>query len=623
MLQFICLLFPSFISVFLHRIINKKKELTDALLLYGIYVVFNNIFMLTFAVLSHLDLSSVSKMTTNEYYLIYLTISTIIASINPYSFKFIRKTGYKMINSIKKLFGNIKVSYEKSETPKKSTLKMIGIVLLFLIFIFNIVLRILYSFIIKNVGVVSFDEVIYHLKMPLKGVSKSMTSLFVKDLLIYGVIFIIPVFAIYFLIKKSKTIVNINARKNKISINLMSLFLMLLLGFNIVFFAIQFNLYEKKFNIIKTISSYFLESSFIEENYVDPKTINVTFKEKKNLIYIYIESMETTFMDEKNGGFQKKNIIPELTNIANNNISFSSNDNYSGMYQASYATWTVASMVSQTAGVPLKLPIDSNTVRDYDFLPGAYSLGQILEQNGYNNYLLIGSDKEFAGKKEYFENHGNYTIKDYNSAIEENIIPKDHYATWGMEDVYLFEYAKKTLNDISKEETPFNLTLLTVDTHFPIGYMDDQCKIEYKSENEYENAISCSSKNINDFIEWVKKQSFYKNTTIVLVGDHLSMADGNELLDENYYDRRIYNAIINSSVETGNFKNRMFIAFDMYPTTLASIGAEIPGERLGLGTNLFSEVPTIMEEYRYDIEKYNSEILKHSSYYDKKLIYNK
>ena len=34
----------------------------------------------------------------------------------------------------------------------------------------------------------------------------------------------------------------------------------------------------------------------------------------------------------------------------------------------------------------------------------------------------------------------------------------------------------------------------------------------------------------------------------------------------------------------------------MFPTILASMGVIIEGDRLGLGTNLFSGTPTIMEE---------------------------
>jgi phosphoglycerol transferase len=35
---------------------------------------------------------------------------------------------------------------------------------------------------------------------------------------------------------------------------------------------------------------------------------------------------------------------------------------------------------------------------------------------------------------------------------------------------------------------------------------------------------------------------------------------------------------------------------DMFPTVLASIGCKIEGERLGLGTNLFSNKETLFEE---------------------------
>ena len=35
-------------------------------------------------------------------------------------------------------------------------------------------------------------------------------------------------------------------------------------------------------------------------------------------------------------------------------------------------------------------------------------------------------------------------------------------------------------------------------------------------------------------------------------------------------------------------KNRDFSTLDFFPTTLASLGVQIEGDRLGLGTNLFS-----------------------------------
>ena len=56
----------------------------------------------------------------------------------------------------------------------------------------------------------------------------------------------------------------------------------------------------------------------------------------------------------------------------------------------------------------------------------------------------------------------------------------------------------------------------------------------------------------------------------------------------------------------------------MYPTILASLGIDIDSDRLGLGTNLFSNEKTLIEQYGFN--RVNSEIKKYSSYYQERLI---
>ena len=75
---------------------------------------------------------------------------------------------------------------------------------------------------------------------------------------------------------------------------------------------------------------------------------------------------------------------------------------------------------------------------------------------------------------------------------------------------------------------------------------------------------------------------------------------------------------INSNVKTNNTKNRLFTAFDIYPTTLAAIGAQVDGDRLALGTNLFSDKKTLMEELGKN--KFTKEVAKISKYYNKKIL---
>ena len=85
----------------------------------------------------------------------------------------------------------------------------------------------------------------------------------------------------------------------------------------------------------------------------------------------------------------------------------------------------------------------------------------------------MGSDAAFGGRKNYFTSHGDYEIDDYYWAISEGLIPEGYYQWWGYEDAKLFEYAKDKLTEISKNDEPFNFSMLTVATHFEDGYKGD------------------------------------------------------------------------------------------------------------------------------------------------------
>ena len=185
----------------------------------------------------------------------------------------------------------------------------------------------------------------------------------------------------------------------------------------------------------------------------------------------------------------------------------------------------------------------------------------------------------------------------------------------------MYQFAKEKLIELSKEEQAFNFSLLTVDTHTPEGYICELCEDYY--EDKYANVWRCASKQLDGFINWIKEQEFYENTTVVILGDHSSMSK--KLVDVSYekhigsVDRKVYNAFINSVVEPVNEKNRMFTTLDMFPTILASMGVEIEGNKLALGTNLFSEEATLAEEYGYDF--LFEELNKKSVFYNQKLLY--
>ena len=359
------------------------------------------------------------------------------------------------------------------------------------------------------------------------------------------------------------------------------------------------------------------ETAIFEEYYVEPSDENITFpEEKRNLVYIFLESMEISYLDEDQGGAQDVNLIPELYELADENVNFSHNQDVGGFLPVPGSTWTIGAMVSHTSGVPLKLPPDvgQNDYGQHDegFLPGIVSLTDILDEEGYYQTLMVGSVSSFGGRKQYYQEHGADYVYDISTARKDGIVPRDYFVWWGMEDLYLFEYAKQELTEIAQMDQPFAFTMLTVDTHHIGGYVCRYCGTEH--DEQYENVMSCSSRQVEEFVEWIQQQDFYENTTIVITGDHLSMDQGyfsRNVADS--YTRRNYNCFINAAADTEAEQNRRFCALDMFPTTLAALGCTIEGDRLGLDTNLFSGRSTLIEQLGY--EEFCDQLSQDSDFY--------
>ncbi|MBQ5742611.1 MAG: LTA synthase family protein, partial [Clostridia bacterium] len=292
-------------------------------------------------------------------------------------------------------------------------------------------------------------------------------------------------------------------------------------------------------------------------------------------------------------------------------------DSVGGLFTLSGGTWTIGAMVSQTVGVPLKVPLntDGNDYGQDEFLPGITTLSDVLHQAGYSQALMVGSDATFGGRKQYYEQHGTDQIYDLFTARQEGVIPEDYHVWWGMEDAKLFSYAKQELTKIAASDQPFAFTLLTADTHHIGGYLCEDCPSDFPEQ--YENVLACSSRKVAEFVAWIQAQDFYENTTVVLCGDHLTMDSGYVLSNvAEGYQRKVYNCFINSAEEPIKEKNRLASTMDLFPTTLAALGCEIQGQRLGLGTNLFSDTPTLSEVLSPG--GLNGELVKYSQYYSSK-----
>lgn len=477
-------------------------------------------------------------------------------------------------------------------------------------------------YISKNFADQSIDEMIFYLENGMEGASRDVFISGIKTSFIPLVLLTLILITPLLNITKRKNIIELTIKNKKVSLQV---FPNRFIKENKVFYAfLIFTLsIVKSYQLlgvdhyVKAVQDY---SPFIEKNYVSGTDVSLTFpSEKRNLIILYLESMESTLLDKESGGGWEYSVIPELGNIAETNVNFSNSSKIGGALPMWGTGWTVGALVSTTSGLPLKVPVNGNEYTSSDnFLAGAYTLGDVLKTEGYNLEFMVGSEAEFGGRKNYYLKHGNYDIFDVNTAIKEGEMLESERVWWGFDDTHLFEWAKEEITFLASLDKPFNFSFLTVNTHFPDGYLESGA--ESKFDTQYENVNAFSSKQVDEFVKWLKQQDFYHNTTLVILGDHLSMQPGDFFTSHlpEGYKRTTYNAFVNSAIDPVNSKNRIFSSIDMYPTILASIGVTIEGERLGLGTNLFSDRKTLEEELGFNFV--NNELQKNSNFYNKNIL---
>lgn len=465
---------------------------------------------------------------------------------------------------------------------------------------------------------ISLEQILYQMQTSISGTSKSLASSAVLRVGLLGTLLTLVEIVLYRILsgKERERLARWKQYASYCSSGVCHFFARRLLALSLALLLLSTTVFAVRLQVFSYVENSVTESDFIEEHYVDPTAVELTFPEqKRNLVYIFLESMENTFADPTSCETVADNYIPELTRLARENVSFSHCQGLGGAQSLEGTTWTAAAMVAQTSGVTVKVPLTGGDYGEEEYyMPGITALGDILEAEGYRQVLLLGSKGEFANRDAYFTDHGNYEMVDLVSLKQEGRLDEDYYEWWGYEDEKLFAYAKEELTDLAATGEPFNFTMLTADTHFPDGYVCRLCQDRY--EEQYGNVMRCSDTQLREFITWLQAQPFYENTTVILSGDHLTM-DPEFLADiDESYIRTNYNCILNAPVTPARQQDRQFGTIDMFPTTLAAMGVQIPGDRLGLGTNLFADTKTLSETYGH--AQLNEELQKDSPFYYEK-----
>lgn len=443
------------------------------------------------------------------------------------------------------------------------------------------------------------DAIIFTMMQSKEGSYDLIFSMIKKNIFSPLFIFLLPLFIAELILsilvfKLKKTLefsvffkkVHLYAHK-KIWPTINQLLLLTFIVCSILFIKTVPQLILPSINIARTylVENEKTNSKLYLEDYIFPDSVKITFPEqKKNLIVIMMESIQTNFQE----------YTPELNTLKNNNVSF-----LLGGQDVWMTGWTMGAQVSKLCAIPLGLPNGLENSSSINFyLPKAKCLMDVLSENGYQQIYVQGSDGTFASKRTFWQQHSVNKFNDFVYYKKENIVPAKKENNWGLSDYTLYSLMKKELFSLENIDQPFALYMMTVDTHFPEGETSKICESEMKNDDktQFIGILRCASKQVNSFVEWAKTQPWYENTVIVILGDHTWLTF-TELLSLPK-DSPLYwiNIFINSSKKP-NQKTRQFSSLDMFPTILEAMGASIDEHRLGLGTSLFSNKQTLLEQH--------------------------
>ena len=301
----------------------------------------------------------------------------------------------------------------------------------------------------------------------------------------------------------------------------------------------------------------------------------------KSFIFIYGESLERTYLDDK----LFPNLVPELQQLEQSGISFTNIDSLLG------TGFTMGGLVASNCGIPLITPSHPNSMSGMDsFLPGAIGLSDLLHQEGYRLAFLGGADLNFGGKGKFLRSHHFDEVLG-RAELEPKLKDPTYVNGWGLYDDSLLDLVYDRYTELAANHQPFGLFLLTLNTHSPHGLpsKSDELSPYGDGSNRMLTAVKASALHIVKFVRRVQASPWGKDTVIVIVSDHIAMPnEATALLDRGI--RKNLFLILDPKIKRGASIARLGSTFDIGPTLLPFLG--FTGS-IGLGRNLLD--PNVLD----------------------------
>lgn len=353
-----------------------------------------------------------------------------------------------------------------------------------------------------------------------------------------------------------------------------------------------------QFSVMAFIHHKFGQDYFAS-HYLDPHRVEIKLKKPKNLVMIYVESLEASYRNSQVFG---ANLIQPLDGLGG--------AHFQEYLQAPGTGWTIAGITATQCGLPLQsvslYDINGNGENIKRFLPRAVCMGDILHHFGYYNVYMGGDGLPFSGKGKFFSNHHYDEV--YGRDELKGTLTDSQLNFWGLYDDDLIRHAKQKIEQLHAKRRPFNFVMTTIDTHGPDGHYSQTCK--QQGAQDFSAIVNCTANQVKGLVDWMRAQGILKDTQVVIVGDHLAMENPMYNKLEAVPQRTIYNQWI--TIKPIHKNRERILHFDVFPTVLEILGFRITGGRLGLG---YSAIDTNVIPPSNTLDEMNEDLLNESPEY--------
>ena len=324
---------------------------------------------------------------------------------------------------------------------------------------------------------------------------------------------------------------------------------------------------------------------YIQQHYAKPNPEYFGMAKGRNVIYIHLESFQQFLIDYKLKVDDKEyEVTPFLNSLYHSKETFAFSNVFN---QVKAGKTSDAETMIETGLFGLN---QGSFMVNYGGTNTQQAAPFILSKNGYNSSAVFhGNAGSFWNRNTAYKQWG------YNYFFDASYFTKQNSSNsfqYGLNDKYML---KDSIKYLERLQQPFYTKFITVSNHYPYTTSlsgDDLgfplAKTQDETINGYFATANYLDSSIKAFFDYLKESGLYKNSIIVLYGDHYGISNSRNpslapLLDKNSetwssYDNAMLQRVPYMVVIPGMDKGRIIDTYggeiDMLPTLEHLLGID-------------------------------------------------